>query len=472
MPGCPRCPGWMLPLAPGATPYPDPFSVCRWRWVPKGSVGSFALLVSSGSSLSPVAPCPHPCTHGCCLAAFPSPMGAPTTGPPPVPPPRGSHRLSGSVFPAGDPAAEEWSQWSVCSLTCGQGSQVRTRSCVSSPYGTLCSGLLRETRTCNNTATCPGMGGARGHRGLGRGGLRCRLRGTHRWLGSGSVPEAGGWLGRAGTLFCWGGVCGGVGVSRRLGGAGGVRGGAAVLLWKQMLPVPLCPGIPGAPAGIAPIVSPSPLCRLSGDPGRGGSKLGDVSGMGASVTHPIPPLLLPGGGFALGEAQPVTPLHPPSRQIQGFPRVSPRLCAGGEVGAGACAGGPGAGQRGGGGVLTPAGQEMVLPGSSRRVVGRSRQAGHRGSHWAVYWPICPWWHPCVLRGMQGIGTASGCCCSGPVRVWEPSGALHPQNMWVPTPLRIGGYSPVPALQGHRSSWRSILWDAGAPCGSLLPSRVS
>uniref|UniRef100_F7FFV7 Adhesion G protein-coupled receptor B2 n=1 Tax=Ornithorhynchus anatinus TaxID=9258 RepID=F7FFV7_ORNAN len=56
----------------------------------------------------------------------------------------------------GDPAAEEWSQWSVCSLTCGQGLQVRTRSCVSSPYGTLCSGPLREARTCNNTATCPG----------------------------------------------------------------------------------------------------------------------------------------------------------------------------------------------------------------------------------------------------------------------------------------------------------------------------
>uniref|UniRef100_A0A4W5QWY8 Adhesion G protein-coupled receptor B2 n=1 Tax=Hucho hucho TaxID=62062 RepID=A0A4W5QWY8_9TELE len=55
----------------------------------------------------------------------------------------------------GDPAAEEWSQWSVCSLTCGQGWQVRTRSCVSSPYGTLCSGALRETRMCNNTATCP-----------------------------------------------------------------------------------------------------------------------------------------------------------------------------------------------------------------------------------------------------------------------------------------------------------------------------
>ncbi|XP_029919416.1 adhesion G protein-coupled receptor B2 isoform X13 [Myripristis murdjan] len=68
------------------------------------------------------------------------------------------------VFQAqtGDPAAEEWSQWSVCSLTCGQGWQVRTRSCVSSPYGTLCSGALRETRMCNNTASCPGEPGITG----------------------------------------------------------------------------------------------------------------------------------------------------------------------------------------------------------------------------------------------------------------------------------------------------------------------
>uniref|UniRef100_A0A8D3B016 Adhesion G protein-coupled receptor B2 n=1 Tax=Scophthalmus maximus TaxID=52904 RepID=A0A8D3B016_SCOMX len=63
------------------------------------------------------------------------------------------------VFQAqtGDPAAEEWSQWSVCSLTCGQGWQVRTRSCVSSPYGTLCSGALRETRMCNNTTSLHGL---------------------------------------------------------------------------------------------------------------------------------------------------------------------------------------------------------------------------------------------------------------------------------------------------------------------------
>ncbi|XP_073706258.1 adhesion G protein-coupled receptor B3-like [Garra rufa] len=54
----------------------------------------------------------------------------------------------------GDPGAEEWSQWSLCSVTCGQGSQVRTRTCVS-PYGSHCSGPLRESRVCNNTAACP-----------------------------------------------------------------------------------------------------------------------------------------------------------------------------------------------------------------------------------------------------------------------------------------------------------------------------
>ncbi|KAI5610017.1 adhesion G protein-coupled receptor B3 isoform X1, partial [Silurus asotus] len=54
----------------------------------------------------------------------------------------------------GDPGAEEWSQWSSCSVTCGQGSQVRTRTCVS-PFGTHCSGPIRESRVCNNTAPCP-----------------------------------------------------------------------------------------------------------------------------------------------------------------------------------------------------------------------------------------------------------------------------------------------------------------------------
>lgn len=59
------------------------------------------------------------------------------------------------VLHTGESGVEEWSQWSTCSVTCGQGSQVRTRTCVS-PYGTHCSGPLRESRVCNNTALCPG----------------------------------------------------------------------------------------------------------------------------------------------------------------------------------------------------------------------------------------------------------------------------------------------------------------------------
>uniref|UniRef100_A0A4X1SGF9 Adhesion G protein-coupled receptor B1 n=1 Tax=Sus scrofa TaxID=9823 RepID=A0A4X1SGF9_PIG len=63
------------------------------------------------------------------------------------------------VWPTGDPAAEEWSPWSVCSSTCGEGWQTRTRFCVSSSYSTQCSGPLREQRLCNNSfcniALCP-----------------------------------------------------------------------------------------------------------------------------------------------------------------------------------------------------------------------------------------------------------------------------------------------------------------------------
>ncbi|KAM8967734.1 adhesion G protein-coupled receptor B1 isoform 2-T2 [Pelodytes ibericus] len=55
----------------------------------------------------------------------------------------------------GDPAAEEWSPWSVCSTTCGEGLKSRTRFCVSSSYSTHCSGPLKEHKQCNNTAVCP-----------------------------------------------------------------------------------------------------------------------------------------------------------------------------------------------------------------------------------------------------------------------------------------------------------------------------
>ncbi|XP_066538805.1 adhesion G protein-coupled receptor B1 isoform X1 [Hoplias malabaricus] len=53
------------------------------------------------------------------------------------------------------PSGEEWSPWSVCSVTCGEGWQSRTRFCVSVSYSTQCSGSLREQRACNNTAVCP-----------------------------------------------------------------------------------------------------------------------------------------------------------------------------------------------------------------------------------------------------------------------------------------------------------------------------
>lgn len=52
-------------------------------------------------------------------------------------------------------SGEEWSAWSVCSATCGEGWQSRTRFCVSSSYSTQCSGPLQEQRTCN-PAVCPG----------------------------------------------------------------------------------------------------------------------------------------------------------------------------------------------------------------------------------------------------------------------------------------------------------------------------
>ncbi|XP_006635755.3 adhesion G protein-coupled receptor B1 isoform X2 [Lepisosteus oculatus] len=62
----------------------------------------------------------------------------------------------GNLSPQTDTAAaEEWSPWSVCSTTCGEGWQSRTRFCVSSSYSTQCSGPLREQRQCNNSAVCP-----------------------------------------------------------------------------------------------------------------------------------------------------------------------------------------------------------------------------------------------------------------------------------------------------------------------------
>ena len=54
----------------------------------------------------------------------------------------------------------DWSDWSTCSLTCGGGSTMRTRSCTNPTPdhgGNDCSSLgsASETNSCNNQP-CPG----------------------------------------------------------------------------------------------------------------------------------------------------------------------------------------------------------------------------------------------------------------------------------------------------------------------------
>lgn len=50
-----------------------------------------------------------------------------------------------------------WSKWTICSHTCGGGSQRRTRLCVEPQYGgKYCKGDSIEIQDCN-TGDCPGM---------------------------------------------------------------------------------------------------------------------------------------------------------------------------------------------------------------------------------------------------------------------------------------------------------------------------
>lgn len=50
----------------------------------------------------------------------------------------------------------DWTDWGNCDVTCGGGSQLRSRTC-NGPFhgGQNCSGAWEETQTCNSQ-NCPG----------------------------------------------------------------------------------------------------------------------------------------------------------------------------------------------------------------------------------------------------------------------------------------------------------------------------
>lgn len=50
---------------------------------------------------------------------------------------------------------EEWSSWSLCSVTCGRGTRTRTRKCVNEGGVVACGQPDIQTKLCN-IAVCPG----------------------------------------------------------------------------------------------------------------------------------------------------------------------------------------------------------------------------------------------------------------------------------------------------------------------------
>ena len=51
----------------------------------------------------------------------------------------------------------DWNSWSTCSVTCGSGSQTRTRTELQSAAngGQACQGSNQETQSCNQGDSCP-----------------------------------------------------------------------------------------------------------------------------------------------------------------------------------------------------------------------------------------------------------------------------------------------------------------------------
>ena len=52
-----------------------------------------------------------------------------------------------------------WGDWGKCSVTCGGGTQTRSRSCTNPPAahgGKLCVGTKEMSQNCNKDVLCPG----------------------------------------------------------------------------------------------------------------------------------------------------------------------------------------------------------------------------------------------------------------------------------------------------------------------------
>lgn len=60
-----------------------------------------------------------------------------------------------------------WTEWGVCSATCGEGIRSRTRECgfeiANAPLGKPCDGNANETSACVNVTTCPGISYKKNH---------------------------------------------------------------------------------------------------------------------------------------------------------------------------------------------------------------------------------------------------------------------------------------------------------------------
>ncbi|KAG8170870.1 hypothetical protein JTE90_014225, partial [Oedothorax gibbosus] len=65
------------------------------------------------------------------------------------------------VSSAGEASWNEWSDWPSCSVSCGAGVQKRFRSCKppTRPGGEWCEGQYVETRECDTDLKCPVNGG-------------------------------------------------------------------------------------------------------------------------------------------------------------------------------------------------------------------------------------------------------------------------------------------------------------------------